>query len=160
MSEDIKELVKRLRDHALTATRDECALAIEGLAGERDHHFADACRAWKAKFDSDEMRERQRVALVKDCEAVVRRLKSAEAERDRTRADYEAMKAHNKELFGKLSDATAERDRLKAALQRIASQKSFAELEAGTEDDDVDYDLVGAWDIVIGVARKALGDAS
>ena len=32
--------------------------------------------------------------------------------------------------------------------------------EAGTEDDDVDYDLIGAWDIVIGVARKALGGAS
>lgn len=56
--------------------------------------------------------------------------------------------------------AEAERDRLKAALQKIARQKSFAELEAGTEDDDVDCDLIGAWDIVIGVARKALGDAS
>lgn len=52
-----------------------------------------------------------------------------------------------------------ERDRLKAALQQIASQRSFAELEAGTEDDDVDYDLIGAWDIVIDVARKALGNA-
>lgn len=59
-----------------------------------------------------------------------------------------------------LGKATAERDRLKAALQQIASQKSFAELEAGTEDDDVDYDLIGAWDIVIGVARKAVGGAS
>ena len=60
----------------------------------------------------------------------------------------------------KLLAAEAERDRMKAALQQIASQKSFAELEAGTEDDDVDYDLIGAWDIVIGVARKAVGGAS
>ncbi len=59
-----------------------------------------------------------------------------------------------------IKELEAERDRMKAALQRIASQKSFAELEAGTEDDDVDYDLIGAWDIVIGVARKALGGAS
>ena len=63
-------------------------------------------------------------------------------------------------LIHRAEAAEAERDRLKAALVRIASQKSFAELEAGTEDDDVDYDLIGAWDIVIGVARKALGDAS
>jgi len=70
------------------------------------------------------------------------------------------LETYRTEFVRRNEAAEAERDRMKAALQQIASQKSFAELEAGTEDDDVDYDLIGAWDIVIGVARKALGDAS
>lgn len=42
-------------------------------------------------------------------------------ERDEARADYEAMKAHNKELFDKLSAAEAEVARLREALTKIAN---------------------------------------
>ena len=79
MSDNIKELVKRLRDRREYQSRGhgEVVDVADGDCSEA----ADALEAM-AKY----------------------------------RADYEAMKAHNKELFGKLSAAEAERDRMKAAL--------------------------------------------
>lgn len=55
-------------------------------------------------------------------------LEAMAGERDKTSADYEAMKAHNKELFGKLSAAELERDRLKAALSKKLSAKARQKL--------------------------------
>ena len=88
---------------------------------------------------------------------LLERLEAAEADRDRLKADVDAASAEAAKFICKNTELKLERDRLKAALQQIASQKTFAELEAEAEDDD--YDLIGAWDIVIGVARKALGNA-
>lgn len=118
MTTDIKELVKRLR---IFKHRDANAAAdaLEAMAGEVER--------LKASLKDAQGRAHARALLegagidADGCLAEVardfaRRAIAAEAERDRTRADYEAMKAHNKELFGKLSAAELERDRLKAAL--------------------------------------------
>jgi len=86
-------------------------------------------------------------------------LEALAGDRDRTRADYETMKAHNKELFGKLSAAELERDRLKAALA------PFAAIKADDGDDFSTYDdqVVIRCEVTAGdlrKARKALGGAS
>ncbi len=56
-------------------------------------------------------------------------LEALAGDRDRTRADYETMKAHNKELFGKLSAAELERDRLAGEVERLRNLLKHAELD-------------------------------
>ena len=118
---------------ALTAERDRLAGEVERLKEERD-----------AARDDEELMSKAK--------------QLCEAERDRTRADYEAMKAHNKELFGKLSAAELERDRLKAALQPFsdAYERLVRQQESMGFSDNATFGL-GIKVSAIKAARKALG---
>lgn len=191
MTENIKELVKRLRDQKFQYSgpqpdvMNEVADALEALAGEVERLRVERD---DARTKRDRIRDQEYAGVMEELTAERDRLKkdvawaAEEARKGWVNAvGWMTLSDALKKLIWKHPDAAkemmaadlpplpapddavklvAERDRLKAALQRIASQKLFAELEAGTEDDDVDYDLIGAWDIVIGVARKALGDAA
>lgn len=172
MTTDIKELVDRLRlatvvetfigpdgqsDHTTELGMD-AADALEAMAGEvasLQNTFdlmwkADqrAIKLWQEATGKDHIwPDRTKTTLW-----LLERAEAAEAERDRTRADYEAMKAHNKELFGKLSAAELERDRLKAAITEALNNAQ----------DRLDYDCkckdcTDTLAPVEDVLRKALG---
>ena len=106
-TDSIQDLVKRLRAIDHTSVED-CFL--------QSPYFHKAADALEAMAGEVQRLKEERDAARDDEELMSKAKQLCEAERDRTRADYEALKAHNKELFGKLSAAELERDRLKAAL--------------------------------------------
>ena len=122
---------------------DELLKSLDTYACQLREVNAQLIYAAKARIEAlrgevERLKEERDAAITDRFDAAAERIKAVTAERDRLsgevatvrsardmhHANYELMKAHNKELFGKLSAAELERDRLAGEVERLKDQNT------------------------------------